>query len=101
MDPPWWVTDLYDEAIDLIVQGKVSLCPVRGSPVLIKDFRGRKSKLVCSDSCKTKASNQRRETAYQCAASGVPLEDAIDRIGAEYARSVRKWYTEAQAFIAQ
>lgn len=100
VDPPWWVTDLYDEAIDLIIQGKVSLCPVCGSPVLIKDFRGRKSKLVCSDSCKTKASNQRRETAYQCAASGVPLEEAIERIGSEYTRSVRKWYAEAQAFIA-
>lgn len=100
VEPPWWVTDLYDEAIDLILEGKVSLCPVCGSPVLIKDFRGRKSKLVCSDSCKTRASNQRRETAYQCAASGIPLEEAISRIGEEYARSVRKWYAEAQAFTA-
>lgn len=99
--PAWWVDDLYSEATKLIIEGKVSLCPVCGSPVLIKDFRGRKSKLVCSDSCKTKASNQRRETAYQCAASGIPVEEAITRIGEEYERSVRKWYAEAQAFIAQ
>lgn len=101
VEPLWWVVDLYDEAINLIIEGKVSLCPVCGSPVLIKDFRGRKSKLVCSDSCKTKASNQRRETAYQCAASGIPVEEAIARIGEEYEGSVRKWYAEAQAFIAQ
>lgn len=45
-------------------------------------------------------SNLRREAVYQCSALSVPIEDAIERIGSECARSARKWYDEAQALIA-
>lgn len=95
--PKWWVDELFNETIRLILQNKVTLCPVCGAPVLIRDFRGRKSKFVCSDSCKTKASNQRKETAYRYASTGVSIENAIERIGIEYENSIRKWYKDAQS----
>lgn len=98
--PKWWVNELFEQTISLILDGKVSLCPVCGTPVLIKDYRGRKSKQVCSDSCKTKASNKRREKAYQYAAAGMPIKEAIKCIGAEYEHSIQKWYKEANSFLS-
>lgn len=96
-EPSWWVDELCNEAFELIIQGKVSICPVCGNPVLIKDYRGRKHRLVCSDSCKTRACNQRRESAYHFAMSGKPIDEAISAIGDEYSDSVCKWYAEVHA----
>lgn len=93
----WWVDALFHAAFDLVVSGGVSLCPVCKAPVLIRDRRGRKAKQVCSDTCKTKASVNRREAAYRCAMSGVLLEEAIESIGREYACSVKRWYAEVES----
>lgn len=93
----FWFWTLFDEAKRLIVENKVSLCPVCGAPVLIKDLRGRKSKEMCSDSCKTTASKNRREHTLDLAKSGVPIEEALGIIGEEYESSVKKWYGQAIA----
>ena len=99
--PKVWYDELFKESVQVILNKRVSLCPICGSPVIIRDYRGRKPKEVCSDTCKTIASNQRRETAIKLAASGVSVEDAIEQIGKEYERSVRKWYAQTLATPVQ
>lgn len=98
--PKAWFETLYDEAVRLVLAGKVALCPVCGAPVVIRDGRGRFSRTICSDSCKTLASKQRRTQAISLAAQNVPVEEAIERIGEEYADSIRRWYDEAHAVPA-
>lgn len=90
----FWAELLYDQVIKLIADNKVSLCPVCGTPVLIRDYRGKKVREVCSDSCKSIATRKRREKATALAASSVPIEKAISTIGSEYEGSIRKWYGE-------
>lgn len=92
----FWVELLFDQTIKLVIENKVTLCPVCGTPVLIRDYRGKKAREVCSDSCKSIATRKRREKATALAASNVPIEKAISIIGAEYAGSIRKWYSEYQ-----
>lgn len=99
--PKIWYDEIFKESVQAIINRRVALCPVCGSPVIIRDYRGRKPKKVCSDTCKTIASNQRRETAIKLAASGAPVEDAIKQIGEEYERSVRKWYAQTLATPAR
>lgn len=95
-----WVEALLEEAVRLTLEGKVTLCTMCHTPVLIKDFRGKKIREVCSNACKTQLSRARREKAIAYAASGAPVEYAIEQIGEEYADSVRKWYAEAPAIAA-
>ena len=92
--PMIWFEEIYDEALKAILNNQVTLCPVCGSPVLVKDRRGRKPKEICSNTCKTIASKRRRETAIGYAMSGKPIEDAISKLGEEYASSIRRWYSE-------
>ncbi len=92
----FWVELLYDQAIKLVLGNKVGLCPVCGAPVLIRDYRGKKTREVCSDSCKSIATRRRREKAIALAASNVPVEKAILEIGSEYKDSIHKWYREYQ-----
>ncbi|MBQ9001022.1 MAG: hypothetical protein IJ087_04135 [Eggerthellaceae bacterium] len=99
--PKAWFEQMYDLAVDLALDGKVALCPVCGSPVLVRDLRGRKPREVYSDTCKTVASNQRRATAMALAMDNVPVEDAIRIIGEEYEASVRKWYSQTTAIPAR
>lgn len=97
---PFWVDDLFNKARTLVIEGKVSICPVCNTPVLVRDYRGRKSKEVCSDSCKTIANRERREKAFFYAQSGLPIKEAIEAIGLEYTNSIQKWYDEALVGVA-
>ncbi|MBQ9003666.1 MAG: hypothetical protein IJ087_17620 [Eggerthellaceae bacterium] len=99
--PKAWFEEMYDLAVELALDGKVSLCPVCGSPVPVRDLRGRKPREVCSDTCKTVASNQRRATAMKMAMEGTPIEEAIAEIGEEYESSIRRWYSQTTAIPAQ
>ncbi|MCL2402773.1 MAG: hypothetical protein FWC86_00845 [Coriobacteriia bacterium] len=54
----------------------------------------------CSNSCKTNANNARRDKAYSMAASGKLASEAIEVIGAEYAKAIERWYKEANELIA-
>ena len=99
--PKAWFEEIYDLAVELALDGKVTLCPVCGSPVPVRDLRGRKPREVCSDTCKTVASNQRRATAMKMAMEGTPIEEAINEIGEEYESSIRRWYSQTTAIPAQ
>ena len=91
-----WAKDLYQEACECVFSGRVSLCPVCDSPVLIRDMRGG-GREYCSDTCKTKANDHRRNKAYTLEASGVPLDEAILIIGEKHRKAVTRWYKEAAA----
>lgn len=93
-DLSWWAYALVDKALQLIIDNKVSICPICNRPFLIKSNQGRKIKSVCSDSCKTKASKQRREVSFRNAAAGIPIEKTISILGKEYETSIRRWYSE-------
>jgi hypothetical protein len=45
------------------------------------------------------ASSARRERVYALAASGVPVGEAIDRVGKRYERSIRRWYEESRRLL--
>lgn len=94
---PFWVEELFDEAVRLILSRQVSLCPICGSLVMARDNRGCKPRVFCSDTCKTRASNKRREEAIRLAVKGTSIEKAIRIIGSEYETSIRRWYDEAFA----
>lgn len=98
VDCPWPLRDMYRQAANLAADNCVKLCPYCGKPLLSDKSRGNEA-MYCSRSCNTKASTQRRETAYALASSGVPLEDAIERIGDRYEQSVRRWYQEAKNLL--
>lgn len=98
IDCPWPLRDMYRQAANLAAVNSVKLCPYCGKPLLSDKSRGNEA-MYCSRSCNTKASTQRRETAYALAASGVPLEEAINRIGDRYEQSVRRWYQEAKNLL--
>ena len=87
------VQEFYYQIAKIAEDKSVGLCPVCGSPVLRGRSRGN-SALLCSKSCKTTASKERREDAIKYAASGMPVDDAIALIGERYEASVRKWYEE-------
>lgn len=93
--PDIWFELLLDEAIKSIVDGKVKLCPQCGTPVLVRDLRGRFKREFCSDRCKTASSKNRRENVIRLAASGASVDDAVLAVGERYRKSVEKWYAEA------
>lgn len=91
----WWLEKLYAEAIRLILDSKVSVCPVCESPFLRVENRGRYSRNTCSASCKTKLSQQRRTQVISNALRGIPIEDTIEDIGVQFKESIVRWYEEA------
>lgn len=90
--------EMYREIADLAASNSIRLCANCGSPLLADKSRGNEA-MYCSRSCNTKASSQRRETAYALAAAGVPLEEAVARIGRRYEQSIERWYQEAKALL--
>lgn len=98
VDCPWPLRDMYRQVANLAADNSVKLCPYCGKPLLSDKSRGNEA-VYCSRSCNTKASTQRRDTAYALAASGVALEEAIERIGGRYEQSIRRWYQEAQTLL--
>jgi predicted nucleic acid-binding Zn ribbon protein len=79
------------EIARLAVNNLVHLCPFCQRPVL------KKSETYCSNSCKTRANNQRRDKVYAMAFQNVPIEQAIETIGVKYKEAIARWYEEAQA----
>jgi hypothetical protein len=88
------LSDLDRELSRLAVDNLVFLCPYCQQPRI-----GNKE-TYCSDSCKTRASNQRKDDAYRMALSGMPVEQAIETIGSKYQNTILRWYIEAQAMTA-
>lgn len=85
--------EFYREIASIASSKKVGLCSHCGSPVLRTASRGNRAQF-CSNSCKTLDSKNRRDKAIKYAASGKPLQEAIDDIGTEYAKSIERWYIE-------
>ena len=98
-EPRWWFELLFDEMLRVVLEGTVTLCPVCGRPVIVGSRRGRKPKRYCSDSCKTKACNIRREDAIRRAWNGVPLDEAVKIIGPEYEQSVSRYFDYAEGTL--
>lgn len=92
--PDTWFEMLLAQSARLIVDGKIKLCPQCGTPVIVKDQRGRFEKEFCSNRCKTASSKSRREYAIRLASSGVSIEKATSLIGEKHRKSVEKWYAE-------
>lgn len=88
----------YREVAYLAEANVIRTCAFCGRPLLADRSRGNEA-MYCSRSCNTQASAQRRETAYALAASGAPIERAVERIGARYEQSIRRWYEEARALL--
>lgn len=98
VDNPGPLRDMYRQCARFVASGDMRLCAYCGKPLLADRSRGNEA-MYCSRTCNTKASAQRREMAYALAASGVPVEDAIERIGTRYERSIRRWYEESQRLL--
>lgn len=88
----------YREVARLAEAGAFRLCAHCGWPFLADRSRGNGGR-YCSSSCNTRASAARRELAYALAASGTPVEDAVDRIGRAYRASIERWYAESMALL--
>lgn len=99
--PVLWFEELYEAAVSLILNNKIALCSVCGSPILVLDSRGRKPREMCSATCKTIASNQRREQTIALFAKGLPLEQIVKEIGEDYRSSILRWCNEAQSIITK
>ena len=89
---------MYRQCANLVAEDDIRLCSHCGKPLLVDKSRGNEA-MYCSRTCNTKASAQRRETAYALAASGVPMEEAVKKIGKRYSDSIARWYKEAQALL--
>lgn len=98
LDHPGPLRDMYRQCAYLAADKSLRLCAYCGKPVLADRSRGNEA-MYCSRTCNTKASAQRRETAYALAASGVSIEEAIERIGDRYEQSIRRWYKESKALL--
>lgn len=98
LDHPGPLRDMYRQCAYLAADKSLRLCAYCGKPVLADRSRGNEA-MYCSRTCNTKASAQRREIAYALAASGVPMEEAIERIGDRYEQSIRRWYKESKALL--
>ena len=92
------VHEFYRVIARLAELGSFRLCANCGSPFLVDLSRGNEG-MYCSASCNTIASAARRELAKALAASGVPVEDAIGRIGKDYESSIRRWYADTKALL--
>ena len=91
-----WQLAVQEVAEGAIYDGRVTLCPICGTPIITKSDKSRIE--YCCESHKTVASKRRRQRAHQLYQMGVPMEDAITEIGDAYATSVKKWYREAERF---
>ena len=98
VDHPGPLRDMYRQCAYLVAEDNIRLCAYCGKPVLADKSRGNEA-MYCSRTCNTKASAQRRETAYALAASGVPMEEAVSKIGERYSDSIARWYKEAKALL--
>ena len=98
VDNPSPIRDTYRQIANLVSEKNIRLCSYCGHPILTDRSRGNAAR-YCSRSCNTKASVRRKEAAYALAASGIPLEDAIQRIGNSYEQSIRRWYKESKEVI--
>jgi hypothetical protein len=88
--------DLFLAIAELAVADTVHLCPVCKIPVIEKRVGDRET--YCSNSCKTKANNNRRDKAHTMAAAGIPIEQAVETIGGN-ASTIKRWYKEAHKLI--
>ena len=91
-----WQVAIRETVFDAIYDGRVSLCPVCGTPIITKSHQSRVE--YCCESHKTIASKRRREQAHLLCASGTPLEEAVSQIGEDYRASIIRWYKEASKF---
>lgn len=89
----------YREVAYLAEARSVRICAHCGHPLLADRSRGNEA-MYCSRSCNTMASAARREKVYALAASGVPVDDAIARVGSRYERSIRRWYEESKELLS-
>jgi transposase-like protein len=87
---------LDNEIARLAVESLVLLCPYCRHPVLRE--QGRKH---CSDSCKTKICNQKRDKrkgeVYRMSLAGDSVGDIIDAVGVKYEKTIIRWHEEARA----
>ncbi len=98
LDRPGPLRDMYRQVAYLAADNSIRLCAYCCKPLLANRSRGNEA-MYCSRTCNTRASAQRRETAYALAASGVPIREAIERIGDRYEQSIRRWYKESKALL--
>jgi predicted nucleic acid-binding Zn ribbon protein len=82
---------------ELAIANSVHLCPVCKTPVIEK--RRGDTETFCSNTCKTKANNDRRDKAFMMAAAGIPIEQAIETIDTG-ADTIKRWYEKAQALTS-
>lgn len=68
---------------------RIKTCKVCNRPLMPKRRSG-----YCSPTCKTQATNKRREAAIKYAVLGVPIDEAVREIGEKYRLSIEKWYAE-------
>lgn len=76
----------------ILLDDNAILCEVCSRPVLTHKDRGTPSKVCHVGSCKTTASARRKTRVEQLAASGVPVEDAVNELGGQYRQSIERWY---------
>lgn len=99
VDIPEPLHDALRQITTLAAEDSIRLCSHCGkNPVLTDRSRG-VGAAYCSKSCKTMASKERRDQAYMMAAKGVPVNEAIERIGSSHEASVMRWYAEAEDLL--
>ena len=85
----------YELAKIVDAREEIKLCEFCNTPIDMTDRNWRRRK-VCSDTCKSKSTNARRDKAFMLAGANVPFEDAVSQIGEAYRGSVCRWYEEAR-----
>lgn len=89
-----WQDELTRAVENAVLSGRVTLCPYCGTPIIMRGDKDRVE--YCCNSHKTYASKQRREKAIAMCLNGVPVAEAIERIGESYSESIARWYEEAR-----
>ncbi|MBP3884173.1 MAG: hypothetical protein J6D54_04445 [Olsenella sp.] len=92
-----WQLAVQEVAEAAIYDGRVTLCPICGTPIITKSDKSRIE--YCCESHKTVASKRRRQRAHQLYQMGVSVEEAKAEIGEAYSISVEKWYAEAARYV--
>ncbi len=98
VDNPGPLREMYRECALLVANHAIRLCAHCGKPLLADKSRGNEA-MYCSRSCNTKASIARRDTVCAMAATGSPVEEAINKIGQRYEASIRRWYKESHDLL--
>ena len=98
IDTPNPIHEFYRKISHLAEVKGFRFCAYCKNPILVDLSRGNEG-IYCSDSCNTQASKARRELAKALAAAGVPVEDAIERIGKDYETSIQRWYADTKALL--